>query len=130
MDMSPSPITVVDDDAETVAMLVAFFLETLGLVVLQCPVGLDAAAWIIQHRPQVIILDVLLAGGLSGVDVLHQVRRDPAMRAVPVIFFSGSEHQLRHRLPDYRTQGVSFIEKPDIELLSVVVQRLLQPPAA
>jgi CheY-like chemotaxis protein len=129
MPTSPDLITVVDDDAETVAMLVAFF-ELLGLLVAPCPVDLDAAAWILEHRPSLIILDVLLHGGLTGVDVFHQVRADPTMQTVPVIVFSGSERQLRQLLPDYPTQGVHFVEKPDIAQLSALVQRLLQPPAA
>jgi CheY-like chemotaxis protein len=128
MDTAPTPIAIVDDDADTVAMLVAFFTE-LGLVATPCPVGPDAPAWVLRHRPQLIILDVVLAGGLSGVDILAQVRADPAWRPVPVIFFSGSEHALRQRLPTDPDQDIRFVEKPDILQLSDVVQRLVQRSA-
>ena len=130
MTTSPSRIAIVDDDAEIVAMLVAFFHETLGVDVLPCPIGPAAPACIVAHRPQLSMLDVLLPGGRSGVDVLQAVRADPALRAVPVIFFSGTADQVRQRLPSYRAQGVQVVEQPDIEHLSAVVQRLVPPPAA
>src|SRR3712207_8968363 len=47
-----------------------------------------------QHRPALVILDVQL-GGMTGIDVFHQLRDDSSMRAVPVIFFTGSEDRDR-----------------------------------
>ncbi len=125
MNDSPPSIVVVDDDDDTVTFLCDFF-TMLGMAPVSCPVGLDVVANIRQHRPRAIILDVLLDGAMTGVDVLHQLRADPAMAGVPVIFFSGSQDTLRQLLPDYPAHGATFVPKPDIVKLQAAVQDLLQ----
>lgn len=127
MAVTSAPIIVVDDDPDTVAMLVAFF-ELLDLPVVPCPAGPDAPACIRALQPQLLILDALLADGVSGVDVLEAVRQDPALRAVPVIFFSGDERQIRQRVPDDGMADVHVVEKPDVEQLIALVQRLVPAP--
>ncbi|MFC4932411.1 ATP-binding protein [Massilia sp. GCM10023247] len=45
------------------------------------PLGLSLAR---THRPEIILMDLNLPG-MSGLDVLKELRRDPATRAIPVI---------------------------------------------
>lgn len=40
-------------------------------------------------RPDLILLDLNMPG-MSGSEVLHQVKSDPALRSIPVIMVSGS----------------------------------------
>ena len=120
-------IVVLDDDSDTAAFLCDFF-GMLGLSALACPVGPDAATCIVQHRPRLVILDVQL-GDLTGIDVFHQVRDDSSMRTVPVIFFTGSEDQLRAELPDYHAHGAALVVKPDVEQVGALAQQLVAAAA-
>ena len=122
---TPLKIVVVDDDRDTVAFLCDFF-EMLGLNPQPCAPGPRVAACISAHRPQVVVLDVQL-DGMTGVDVLHQLRADPTTRTTPIIFFSGSEDKLRLLLPDYRDHGATFVRKPNVEPLVALVADLAQP---
>ena len=65
-------------------------------------------------------------GAISGLDVFHQLRADSTTRLVPVIFFTGNEDRLRKELPDYQARGAMLVVKPNIERLSVLIQRLVQ----
>ncbi len=122
-----STVVITEDDQETLDFLRDFF-EMLGMMVVACPDGTQAPACIAEHHPAVVILDVYL-DGMTGVDVLHRLRADPATQTVPVIFFSGSEHKLRQLLPDYTAHGATFVPKPNIEKLQAVVQHLVQQSA-
>ena len=125
MNDSPATIVIVDDDEDTVTFLCDFF-TMLDMTPIRCPVGSDAAACVRQHRPAVVILDVLLDGTTTGVDMLRQLRADSATHTVPVVFFSGSEDILRRLMPDYAVHGANFVVKPNIEKLQTVVQQLVQ----
>ncbi len=124
VDQVPPTIVVVDDDEDTVTFL-CDFLALLGFTPKICAPGLDVVACMSGHQLSAFILDVYLEG-MTGVDVLHQVRVDPGMQTVPVIFFSGSEEKLRQLLPDYRAYGATFVPKPDVERLSMALQQLVQ----
>ncbi len=42
------------------------------------------------------------------------------------IFFTGNEDRLRNALPDYQARGAALVVKPNIDRLSVLIQRLVQ----
>ncbi len=121
------PIIVLDDDPDTVTFLCDFF-AMLGLPAVACPLGPDAAAWIAQHHPRLIILDGDL-GDMTGSEVFRQIRADATLQTVPVIFFTGSEDLLRADLPAYQDHGAALVVKPDVEQLGALVQRLVATAA-
>jgi CheY-like chemotaxis protein len=125
MNDSRATIVTVDDDEDTVTVLCDFF-TMLGMTPVRCMVGTDIVACVRQYQPRVVILDVLLDGTTTGVDVLHHLRADPAMHTVPVVFFSGSEDALRRLLPDYTAHGATFVAKPNIDKLMTMVGHLVQ----
>jgi CheY-like chemotaxis protein len=65
-------------------------------------------------RPRLIMLDLNMPG-LSGCEVLHQIKTDCALRSIPVIILSTSEH------PDdiescYTEHANAYVHKPqDLE---------------
>ena len=126
IDQVPPAIVVVDDDEDTVTFL-CDFLALLGFTPKICAPGPNVVACISGYQPSAFILDVCLEG-MTGVDLLHQVRADPGMQTIPVIFFSGSEAKLCQLLPDYRAYGATFVPKPNVERLSMALQQLVQQP--
>ena len=87
-----TPILVVEDDLAD-----SFFLtEQLKMAHLEDCVtlvrsGKDALAFLFSAptAPRVIFLDLQLPG-LSGIELLRTIRREPRLRTVPVIIVSGS----------------------------------------
>lgn len=124
MTRSPPTIVIVDDDHDTVTFLCDFFAMLDMQVVAVNPNTLTPAV-IADHQPTVIILDLRL-GYMTGVDVLHQLRVDPATTLVPVVFFTGSDDVLLQLLPDYAVYNASLVIKPNIQQLMIHVQDLVQ----
>ena len=93
-------ILVVDDEADIVA-LVAYHLAKAGYRVSTASNGVDALAMARQERPALLVLDLMLPG-LSGFDVLEQLRADHATREVAVLMLTARKEE-----PD-RIRGLSL----------------------
>ena len=83
-------ILVVDDDAALVAFLFSI-LEQEGFSIVAASHGQQALD-LLEHglRPHVILVDLMLPR-VSGIDLLHHIRTDPALRAMPRIVITGSD---------------------------------------
>jgi DNA-binding response OmpR family regulator len=80
------PILVVDDDAKIVR-LVRTYLERDGYSVVTAGDGPAALAAIEEHRPALVVLDLMLPE-LDGRAVIRAVRRDEEAGATPIIVLS------------------------------------------
>jgi two-component system phosphate regulon response regulator PhoB len=93
-------ILVVDDEPDIVA-LVAYHLAKSGYRVSTAATGNDALELARQERPSLVVLDLMLPG-LSGFDVLEQLRSEEATRDVAVLMLTA-----RREEPD-RIRGLSL----------------------
>jgi two-component system phosphate regulon response regulator PhoB len=93
-------ILVVDDEPEIVA-LVAYHLAKAGYRVATAASGQDALDITRRERPSLIVLDLMLPG-MSGFDVLEQLRGDEGTREVAVLMLTA-----RREEPD-RIRGLSL----------------------
>jgi DNA-binding response OmpR family regulator len=86
------PVLVADDDAD-IRELVAFKLEQAGFEVTSVADGSAALDAIRANRPRLAVLDVMMPG-LSGIDVLRQVRADESLNGVRVILLTARSRDL------------------------------------
>ena len=93
-------ILVVDDEADIVA-LVAYHLAKSGYRVSTAGSGPDALTLARQERPALLVLDLMLPG-MSGFEVLEQLRADEATRDMAVLMLTA-----RREEPD-RIRGLSL----------------------
>jgi two-component system, OmpR family, phosphate regulon response regulator PhoB len=93
-------ILVVDDEPEIVA-LVAYHLAKSGYRVSTAASGQDALELARRDRPSLVVLDLMLPG-MSGFDVLEQMRLDESTRDIAVIMLTA-----RREEPD-RIRGLSL----------------------
>jgi len=83
------------DDEPDVLKLLKYTFEDVGYNVLLAD-GYDSALEKVTcHRPDLICLDLQMPGR-NGYDVLHTLRQDPKMAAVPVIVLSVESEQARN----------------------------------
>lgn len=102
-------VLVVDDEPDIVA-LVAYHLAKSGYRVSTASNGSEALAQIKQETPSLIILDLMLPG-MSGFDVLEQLRADETTSKVAVLMLTA-----RREEPD-RVRGLTvgaddYLTKP------------------
>ncbi len=110
---------LVVDDEPALAALIAQQLQTLGVETVQAHSGADALARLRSERFDAMTLDVLMPG-MNGLEVLRQVRADPRLRDLPVVFVSVSS-----KLPSL--EGEWAVGKPiDRQRLTDVLEAAVQ----
>jgi DNA-binding response OmpR family regulator len=100
-------ILVVDDDLELSATL-RLVLEKNGYRVLQARDGQQAKQQIYQHRPDLVILDMMMPR-MGGYPVLEHFRDKPD--APPIIMITANEGS-RHKAYAEWLGVVNYIRKP------------------
>jgi CheY-like chemotaxis protein len=117
-------VIVVDDDP-TNSMLMKMILEMDGYNVAAC-LAADEAEKAITPDTLVFVIDVNLARGLSGIDLLHDIRNNKTNApANAVVIMSSGDHR---READCRRAGADeFLLKPYTpSILSTQIQQLLK----
>jgi signal transduction histidine kinase/DNA-binding response OmpR family regulator len=114
-------VLIVDDDP-TVVEIVSKMLAAEGYWPIGATSGIEALKKAREDRPDAILLDLVMPG-MSGWDVLQQLKADEHTRDVPVVVLSGLE---RTRPP--RGEPIEgWIPKPvTSEGLDEMLERLLQ----
>lgn len=79
-------VLVVDDDVATVEML-TLALQLEGFDVVTASRGEQAVATCLTTRPDVVVCDVMMPG-LTGLEVVRRLRRDPETEDTPVLLLS------------------------------------------
>ena len=102
-------IAVVEDD-RSMALLLAYNLEAAGHVATIIASGIGALDDVERTRPQLMILDWELPG-LSGIEVLRQMRRQLAPAYVPVVMLTG-RNGFYDRKRAMETGADVFLSKP------------------
>jgi class 3 adenylate cyclase len=82
---------VLADDNESFREVTAQLLERAGYAVFTAPDGRRALQAVREHQPDLLLLDIMMPG-MSGIDVVGQVREhDPLMGIVMVTAFGSEE---------------------------------------
>lgn len=86
--MPPQPTTgptvVVADDEVDIRELVEMLLTDEGFRVVTVPDGTAAVAATRRELPAVLLLDVMMPGGMDGLEAVRLLRADPKTAGVPI----------------------------------------------
>lgn len=85
---SASPAVLIVDDSSFFRELVVDVLKPLNLDFKMAADGLEALQIIRQHKPALVILDLNLPG-MSGNELILEVRKDPALSHLRLLAMSG-----------------------------------------
>lgn len=99
-------ILVVEDE-EKLARLLASYLEQAGFSVHCIQDGLEATPWVRQHKPDLILLDLMLPGA-DGLEICRNVR---AFSSVPIIMVTARVEEI-DRLLGLELGADDYICKP------------------
>ena len=86
-------VLIVDDDAEF-AGAIATFLDTQGFATSLASSGDEGVALAKSRRPDLILMDIMMNERTEGFRAIREIRRDPAMRRVPIFVVSAFCSQL------------------------------------
>lgn len=79
-------VLVVDDQVDIRRMIMIALSGDFNL--LEAEDGVTALQMVRQHRPDVVLLDVMMPGEMDGLQVLQAIRSDPEVKATRVIMVS------------------------------------------
>src|SRR5215208_4817321 len=117
-------IVLVIDDSPTIRKAISITLSRVGLTAIGAINGVSGLAAIVEHRPALIFLDVVLQR-LNGYQLCQIIKQHSVSRSTPVIMLSGRDgifDKIRGRLAG----ADDYITKPfEPEALLLTVQRYL-----
>lgn len=125
-DSKSSPTVLVIDDHDDNLLLLDYIFEDLGYATIQGSSGKDAIDLTAKHRPDLILLDILLPD-MNGMTVIHHLRRLPGMRSIPIIAVTALASKL-DRAKIIAAGFTEYLSKPYMidELATIVNQYLLK----
>jgi DNA-binding response OmpR family regulator len=125
---SPEKTVLIIEDEADAAELFAEMMRVSGFRVLKTTSSTPALSLIATEKPDIVILDIMMPE-VSGLDILQEMRRDPALTGVPVILVSAKSmpadirHGMEAGASTYLTKPVGFLE------LKEAVERALGNPS-
>jgi two-component system phosphate regulon response regulator PhoB len=125
-------ILVVDDEPD-IAALVTYHLARESYQVRTAASGPEALQAIDRERPDLVILDLMLPG-MSGLEVLGEIRRRESWRDLPVILLTARRSE-PDRVEGLRLGADDYVSKPfspqEVVLrVGAVLRRVRQEPPA
>jgi len=121
-------VLIVDDDQDF-AEAVSCFLEVNGFTVFRARDGAEGIRLAKMERPDLILMDIMMNERTEGFFTIHEIRRDPVLKNVPVFVLSS----FCARLPDFEipasggwlTHDMFFTKPVDVvQLLESIRRRL------
>lgn len=127
-----SHILVVDDEPD-ISALVAYHLARQSYRVRTAVDGGEAIRAVESERPDLIVLDQMLPG-VSGLEVLAELRRRPETQDIPIIMLTARREE-RDRIEGLRLGADDYVPKPfspqELVLrVEAVLRRVRQAPPA
>ena len=89
-------VLIVDDDHDFVEA-VSCFLEANSFIVLRSHTGPDGIRLAKTERPDLILMDIMMSERTEGFFAIQEIRRDPALKSIPIFVLSSFCTQL----PDF-----------------------------
>ena len=102
-------ILVVDDTPANVELLVRM-LASRGYVSEAAGSGAEALAAVRNEAPDLILLDINMPG-MDGFEVCRQLKSDPTLRDIPVLFIS-AQHESSDKVRAFQLGAVDYVTKP------------------
>jgi Lrp/AsnC family transcriptional regulator for asnA, asnC and gidA len=125
---APARILIVDDDPDFVEITRAA-LAIEGFEVSSASNGQEALALMRVHRPDLVILDIMMQGILDGLRTAEEMRADSDLRRVPILMVSSiTDSAFSGLLPRVKSLPVdNFMAKPiEMSVLLAETKRLLR----
>lgn len=96
--MTGAPKILVVDDNRELRMLIGLTLEFSECELLEADTVETGLSMIRQHRPDIVLLDVMMPGELDGLALCRQIRQDASLSGIRIIMLSAKGQQQDVRL--------------------------------
>jgi DNA-binding response OmpR family regulator len=116
-------VLVVDDDIEVAKSIEASLRKHYQVYVVYS--GIEAIKEARRHRPDLIVLDVVMPG-MDGLETCRELRVDPALADVPILFLTALGRP-EDRVAGFRAGADDYLTKPfNLEELQLRITAILR----
>ena len=105
----PRTVLIVDDERDTNDIL-ASFVRSRGFEPIQLYAGAQVKAAIAEHKPALILLDIMLPG-YDGFALCDSLKRDRETNLIPIVMVTALEES-HHRAAGVRVGANGYLSKP------------------
>jgi DNA-binding response OmpR family regulator len=117
-------ILVIDDD-DLVSRTLQRALKMYDYQVMTANSGIEGLQLARRHRPDLFILDIMMPG-VDGYQVCRQIRGDPLLQDVPVLFLTAKAKD-EDKIEGFRAGGDDYLVKPfNMQELELRVKAILR----
>lgn len=92
--MSKPRVLIVEDQAD-LRKLIALTLSSQGYDIAEAVDGPGALEACERHRPAVILLDLMLPGGLDGIEICRRIRANPDLAHTRVVLLTAADQAIQ-----------------------------------
>ena len=85
-------ILVIDEDSSLLKIYQEMFSPE-EIKVVSAKTGQEGLALVQSEKPDLIMLDIMLPGGMNGFDVLEKLKADPVTEQIPVIVLTNLDSE-------------------------------------
>lgn len=124
-------ILIVDDHSDLRMLLVTTLID-LDADIHEASDGAEAIAKAKTLRPELILMDVMMPGGIDGTQACEVIKSDPDLKDYTKVIFISARGQTYDKEIARRAGGDAYIVKPysPMELVDVVEEILERFPAS
>jgi len=122
MENNPPTIVAIDDNKDNLVVLKAFMKDAFpGATVFTATNGKSGIGLALEKNPDVILLDILMPG-MDGYEVCIELKKDPRLSHIPVVFLTALKDDRKSRIRALDAGGDGFITKPfeEAELIAQI----------
>ena len=129
--MAGEHIVIIDDDPDLREAL-SLMLEPAGYRLSCCATGAAGLAAIQAERPNLILLDIMLASPTEGFHLAYELKKDDSLKGIPIIMISAIGQTMgmdyAKELGSEYVPAEKFLDKPlkAATVLSAVKEALSQ----
>lgn len=115
---------LVVEDSLTDTEVLTLYLKQVGLTVVSVQSGEEAQARVRSHRPDLVILDVMLPGQ-SGFELCHSLKTNDETKQIPVVICSAKGTEV-DKLWGSLLGADAYLDKPvNLQKLIPIVQQFI-----
>ncbi|MCX6699578.1 MAG: response regulator [Methanomicrobiales archaeon] len=124
-------IVAIDDNKDNLVALNAFVVDAFpGVSVFSALDGRHGIELAREKDPDVVLLDILMPG-MDGFEVCRQLKADPHLSHIPVVFLTALKDDRKSRIRALEVGGEAFISKPfDEAELTAQIRAMVKIKAA
>lgn len=127
MEENHTPVVLIVDDEKNLRRLLRLTLKYLKCELYEATNGWEAIRSVAEHRPDIVILDIMMPGGIDGIEVCKRIKSTPDAHGPHVILLTAMGQE-RDRKAGMEANADAYITKPfsPIQLVSVIEDFVLK----